>query len=284
MNAIEGLDWHTDGYASLSGVLLSRYRELDAGFRGWAAALGAVEHQFPTLIALADLQPVAYLRSFPHLANFTCSRGRETADLRRFAEQHGAAGQVCEADGWEPMTQLLTPAACYHIYPRLAGRELNSDLVLTTACACHRREKAYRPLRRQWCFNMRELVCIGSPERIESFIEDAELRIADLLAQLGIDADWRIASDPFFDPCGDPKALSQQVAPTKRELQLADGLAIASTNRHRGFFTGAYEIRQAGRTVHSACVAFGLERWLFALSERHGPDASSWPSAGCNAL
>jgi hypothetical protein len=58
------------------------------------------------------------------------------------------------------------------------------------------------------------------------------------------------------------------VAPTKRELCLADGLAIASINRHRSFFGEAYDIRYGNEPARSACIAFGIERWLFALLEQ----------------
>jgi hypothetical protein len=32
-----------------------------------------------------------------------------------------------------------------------------------------------------------------------------------------------------------------------------------------------------GAPAHSACVAFGIERWLFAIVDRHGLDPSGWP-------
>ena len=123
---------------------------------------------------------------------------------------------------------------------------------------------------------MRELVCIGEPDAVESFITDCRRRIERLLARLNLSAHWQTATDPFFDPNRDPKALAQQVEPVKRELTLADGLAIASINRHRAFFGECYGIQRLGKPAHSACVAFGLERWLYALVRKAGTDSSRW--------
>jgi hypothetical protein len=196
--------------------------------------------------------------------------------LTRFASENCAASQVqCEAS-WETSQQILTPAACYHFYPRLANQDLKRDRYLTTVCNCHRREQEYFPLERQWCFNMRELVCIANPETVESFVTESQQRIDRLVQRLGLEAQWQIATDPFFDPVQDPKAVAQQIEPVKRELVLADGLAIASINRHRSFFGECYDIKRAGSSAHSACVAFGLERWLCALLRHFGTDPENW--------
>jgi hypothetical protein len=174
----------------------------------------------------------------------------------------------------------LTPAACYHFYHRLAGTGIASPLSLTTKCQCHRREEYYLPLQRQWCFEMRELVCIGDAVTIDRFTRQCAERVDTLLRELRIEAGWKTATDPFFDPAADPKALAQLLEPTKLELCLSGGLAIASSNRHRSFFGECYDIRLEGKPAESSCVAFGLERWLFAMLETHGADVSQWPRPG----
>ena len=85
-----------------------------------------------------------------------------------------------------------------------------------------------------------------------------------------------IASDPFFDPRHDPKALAQLVEPVKSELVFGDALAIGSINRHRSFFGECYDIRLDDRPAVSACVAFGLERWLLAIIRTHGENPEDW--------
>jgi hypothetical protein len=277
-NGISGLHWSHDGCASLDGALLARAVELDSLFHRQAAAQGAVDHRFPSMISAAELAPVAWLRSFPHLATFVTSAGRKHEAQAKLAESCGDAASVpVSADLLEPITHLLTPAACYHFYPRLAGSRLHAPLVLTVACQCHRREERYEPLRRQWCFSMREIVCIGDRESVERFTARCRTDVDSFVQRLGISAGWKSATDSFFDPANDPKALAQRVEPAKLELCLPDGLAIASINTHRTFFADCYHIRIHDDAAHSACIAFGIERWLYALLQRFGNEPSRWP-------
>jgi hypothetical protein len=278
-NELDGLHWSTDGYAAISGALLAKAQELDRVFRAWAAELGGTEHRFPSMIAAKSLAPIAYLKSFPHLATFATSGNRDEKSLKQLAEQCGSENRIPVSDELlEPIEQLLTPAACYHFYHRLAGSHLDAPLYLTTNCQCHRREEHYLPLQRQWCFQMRELVCIGDAATIDQFIDQCRKKIDDLIPGLGIEGDWQSATDPFFDPSADPKALAQILEPVKQELCTRDGLAIASLNKHRSFFGECYDIRFGEDAAHSACVAFGIERWLHALFQAHGSDPSSWPA------
>ena len=275
---VDGMRWHGPGYATLSGDLLRRFHELDALFADWASGLGAEAYHFAPLIALADLQPVRYLSSFPHLATLVTAFRSRADNLCAGAAEYGDAAAVALSDErHDPCTQLLTPAACYPVYPMLAGRRLRTPLRLTTRGVCHRRESDYRPLRRQWSFSMREFVCVGDAEAVDWFIDDCRRRIDWLAEVLGIEAVWRPATDPFFDADADPKAIAQRVMPSKRELTLADGLAIASINEHRAFFGEAYDIRFGASAARSACVAFGLERWLWALAARFGREPQRWP-------
>mgnify|MGYP001187788340 FL=1 len=278
MNSVASVDlhWSGDGYAAISGDLLEWLQKLDRCFLAWAKTLGAKEHRFPSLIALESLAPIAYLKSFPHLATFASCGVRDDSALRAIAANTGDLSN----DWLDAPRHLLTPAACYHFYHRLAGSEIDGPLFLTTKCQCHRREEYYLPLQRQWCFEMRELVCIGDAGAIDRFTHHCAERISTLLRQLRIDATWQTATDPFFDPAADPKALAQLLEPTKQELCLSGGLAIASSNKHRRFFGECYDIRLGGKPAESACVAFGLERWLFAMFEAHGADVSEWPQPG----
>jgi hypothetical protein len=278
LNSIASADlhWSEDGYAAISGDLLEWLQKLDHRLLVWAKTLGAEEHRFPSFIAVECLEPIAYLKSFPHLATFASCGIRDESALRRMAAK---AGELSH-DWLDAPKQLLTPAACYHFYHRLAGAEINSPVFLTTKCQCHRRETHYLPLQRQWCFEMRELVCIGDAATIDSFAHNCADRVETLLEELCIDAAWQTATDPFFDPAADPKALAQLLEPSKLELCLSGGLAIASSNKHRSFFGECYDIRLHGKPAESACVAFGLERWMFAMFEAHGADVKLWPQPG----
>ncbi|PYO66587.1 MAG: hypothetical protein DMD69_13220 [Gemmatimonadetes bacterium] len=75
--------------------------------------------------------------------------------------------------------------------------------------------------------------------------------------------------------------MLQQLKALKHELILplgrSRGSAAASFNNHETFFGEAFAIRLAtGAPAASACVAFGVERWLLAFLVAHGPDAAGW--------
>jgi hypothetical protein len=71
----------------------------------------------------------------------------------------------------------------------------------------------------------------------------------------------------------------QKVNPTKKELVFGGDLAIGSVNLHQDHFGATYEISRGGQDAFSGCVAFGLERWLYAVTHTFGPDPDGWPDA-----
>ena len=112
------LRWRGD-QAVLSGALLSLYRRLDAIFARLGALEGAPEVMYPTLIEAEHLAKLDYFRSFPHLCTFACNLDRD-ADKRASFARSPELSKMALA----PVTHVLTPAACYHVYVELAGRAL----------------------------------------------------------------------------------------------------------------------------------------------------------------
>ncbi len=283
----------SDGVASagpgaqpaLTGALLSLVDALDRRFVAMAARWGAVEYRFGPLLDARVVERVDWLRSFPHLATFPVVLDAEEANLEGFA-----AGEPLDGEGRVtlgrpgPVYEVLAPAACYHLYAHHEGRHLEGAHYLTVRNTCFRREASYAPLERQWAFTMREIVCLGSAADTSAFVAEATDEILRLVAAWGLRATWVHATDPFFRPARDPRSLMQLVDPTKHELQLESGLAVASTNLHHDHFGRAFSITLAGgadlgrgvEPARSACVAFGLERWLAAFVSRFGADGP-WP-------
>ncbi len=284
---VAGLTWTERGQATLGDPLLDLAERLDRRCVTLARRWQAAELRFPPCIAAADLERIDYFRSFPHLATFAVCLDAGEDNLSRFAggEPVSAGGQVALTEV-APVDAVLTPAACYHLYAHHQGGRFDAAGYFTTRAMCFRRETHYRPLERQWSFTMREIVCLGTAEETEAFLDGAAADVDALAAELDLPLSWAEASDPFFRPSRNPRYLMQQVDPTKRELLFDDRLAVASTNLHHDHFGRAFNI---GRTavdgggvqpVHSACVAFGIERWLAAVLHRHGLDPAGWPEVG----
>jgi len=183
-----------------------------------------------------------------------------------------------------PPQLALNPAVCYHIYAAFAGDIIGAPKIVTAQSECWRHEAGrHSPLERGWAFTMREVVCIGSDDDVRAFLARCIERVTDFARSLDIDATLAVATDPFFAPGARAKRMMQQIKELKRELLLAlnrtDRIAAASFNLHDTFFGEAFDIRLAsGTRATSACVAFGLERWLLSFLVRHGPDAARWPT------
>jgi SAM-dependent methyltransferase len=153
---------------------------------------------------------------------------------------------------------------CYGVYFRRRETKRPQREIVTVRVTCRRREERYEPLRRQREFQMREVVAIGTADEVEAHLRSGAEFMADLAGELGIEAEFEVATDPFFRR-DDPRARHQQLFPTKRELVDSSGLAIGSINFHRNFFGERCEIERDGEPVFSGCVAFGLERWVDAI-------------------
>ena len=129
-------------------------------------------------------------------------------------------------------------------------------------CFRHEDPTDLAPGRRQIEFQMRELVLVGEAGWVEERLAVLQPGVDALATALGIAGTWCPANDPFFLPRARGKAQMQRLLGTKIELCLPDGLAVASINRHGAFFGDRFHIRTAhGEAAHSACVAFGLDRW-----------------------
>jgi len=279
---VEGLACLDSGQAVLFGALFSFAEALDRMFVRVATRWAAQEYRFPTFIAAAELDRVDYFRSFPHLATFPACLDPDEANLDTFCRDEPVRGDgVVQLTAVAPVSDVLTPAACYHLYVHHQGAGFDTPRYFTTTNTCFRREAHYRPLERLWSFTMREIVCMGDRDEVHAFLTEASAVVDAIVSNLGLAARWTPASDPFFRAPTNPKSLMQKIDPTKQEMVFDGRLAIASANFHHDHFGRAFGITRTTATgaeqVHSGCVAFGIERWLAALAHTFGPAPARWP-------
>ncbi|WP_405163143.1 hypothetical protein OG203_43940 [Nocardia sp. NBC_01499] len=261
-----GLRWEeATGQVRLHGPLLELWNRIDQAVVALAALWDAEAEQHPAMIDLAVLDRLGYLRGFAHQATFVALPGNDTG-----GEPAVTAGQPM------PVAAALTPAACYHIYIAHQGEKLDSTKYFTTRNVCFRHEQSCQPLRRQRVFGMREIVCLGTRDCAAAFVVRARDVVDRFCRELDIPLQWEGATDPFFAPATDPRALLQRISAVKTEARF-DDLALASTNKHHEHFGELMDITCGSAPAHSACLAFGLERWLFAITARHGNDPAAWP-------
>jgi seryl-tRNA synthetase len=279
LGTVGGLACHADGQVTLSGPLLGLEAALERVFLAWALERGAVEHRFSPLLPATALDRVHWFQAFPHLATFPASLPQEDAALRDFADAPPVdRSGALQLTALAPMRHVLTPAACYGTYIHYQGVRLEAPVVVTTRATCFRREAAYRPLARQWAFSMREIVCLGGREAVLEFLRWARGRVDALVDALALPAEWVEATDSFYDAPRNPANLRQRLAAAKKELRFDGDLALASINFHRRYFGEAFDIQADGEPAFSACLAFGLERWMLALLTRFGAEPAGWPN------
>lgn len=258
--------------------LISQYREPDAEVL-----------RFPPVMSRRQVEKSGYLNSFPHfLGCVSCLSGSDT-EIGAAVDRHAAG------EDWTPSLSaadlVLSPAACYPVYPLVASRgQMPADgLLFDVACDCFRREPS-KMLDRLQSFRMREYVRVGTPQQIDEFRRRWMKLAEGFAARLGLS--WRIdyASDPFFGRGGKLMAVSQVEQALKFELLIPvhsaeQPTACMSFNYHRDHFGATWNIRTATDEVaHTGCVAFGLDRLALALFATHGLDFAVWPATTRKAL
>lgn len=237
---------------------------------------------FPPVLPRHELESIDYLKSFPHLAGtiFAFAGNEEQA-----ADQHRCASNHEDWSPFQSMTDMvLTPAACYPVYPAVAarGRLANAGVTIDAGSAyVFRHEPSGDPARMQM-FHQRELVRIGEPETVQAWREQWRERALQLLDEIGLAAELELASDPFFGRSGRMLAANQREQELKFEVLVPiagpESTAVASFNYHQDHFASVYGLElQDGACAHTACLGFGLERITLALLHTHGLATHDWP-------
>lgn len=267
------------GVVALRGDVARLLHVLEQTIATLCIAESPDEWRVPPAIAFPTLARADYFASFPQWLTLVSHLSDDEIALRGVAEHNEPSGAAVT-----PPKMALNPAVCYHVYSGLAGQVVDAPRVITAQSTCWRHEGTrHVPLARQWAFTMREIVCIGAADDAQRFLERAGRRVLDLAYALGLDPAVAVASDPFFAPTARGKQLLQQLQELKREMLLPinadERIAASSFNLHGTFFGQAFDIRlRTGVPATTACVAFGLERWLLAYLVRYGLDAAAWPS------
>jgi seryl-tRNA synthetase len=262
----------------LAGAEAELLNTVDALFCGWADGIGAERHLYPPLLPADKLHRADHFSSFPHQVLMAVSADPDEGNLHAFSAAPLAADGSLNLPDLAPAHYCLTPGACFPIYFNMEGESHDGPQFITVRSSCFRRETYEEPLARQMSFNMREIVCIGTQSDVESFLAGFRTRVENLFARIAFPVEFKQATDPFFNPGKNRKFIMQKVVPLKHEMVFDDRLAIGSINNHKSGFGELFNIRIGDQVAHSGCVAFGLERWVYAVREHFGADPAGWPA------
>lgn len=232
----------------------------------------------PPVISRALLERLGYVENFPHLLGTVhtyAGDGRQWQEL---------AAALRRGEPWTERHELsdvvLLPAACYHLYPRLAEAEFTAPGVFDLTGHCYRHERTAETGRMR-SFRMREVIRVDAPTSTLGWRDGWIERASGWLRSLGLAVTVEPASDPFFGAAGRMMGTMQRAEQLKWELgvEVSDGVtqAVVSCNYHKEHFSKEFGFRMAGGEAHTSCVAFGLERIALAVLHRHGADRRDWP-------
>jgi seryl-tRNA synthetase len=292
----------SEGYEGLAEALVRQGAWIPSGVQGVygrgenfvfaTSALAAVIHrsfgsgaermQFPPVMPRGDLERIGYFRNFPNLlGSVHCFCGDDRAH-RDMLKRHDAGQDWTEQHRASDL--VLTPAACYPVYPALAARGPvpAQGYLVEVQSTCFRREPSVDPMRLQ-SFDMHEIVRVGAAADVVAFRERLIAQGQAFFSQLGLNAVLSLANDPFFGRAGGVMGQGQRDKALKFELQVAldpeaSPTACMSFNYHQDHFGGALGLRlDDGEIAHSACVGFGIDRIVLALFHQHGLSPRDWP-------
>ncbi len=245
--------------------------------------------RFPPVTNRAHIEKSGYLHSFPNLLGAVCCLTGSEIEIRKAVDQPRNPGAwVTELKSTD---LVLTPAACYPLYPIVASRGSvpASGLLFDVMADCFRREPS-EEIDRLQSFRMREFVRCGLPDHIFNFRERWMARAPEISETLGVKHNVEVANDPFFGRSGKLMAINQLEQAAKFELLIPvrageKPTACMSFNYHKDHFGAKWNLRtEAGEMVHTACVAFGIDRLTLALFSTHGLALQSWPKRTREAL
>jgi seryl-tRNA synthetase len=255
-------------------------RRFDDLVQRTAAPDNAQELMFPPILARSMIEKVGYMDNFPQLAGSVHSFSGTDKQARELS------ARVHAGERWEdmlaPTDVMLTPAACYPVYPTFSGLLPAGGKLVTVMNWVFRHEPSDEPTRLQH-FRMREYIRVGRPDDVVAWRDNWLQRGLELLRGLQLPVDSDVASDPFFGRAGKMMAANQVDQRLKFEIlcpviSREKPTAICSFNWHQDHFSSKFGIRNADSSVaHTACLGFGLERVTLALIKTHGYDPADWP-------
>jgi len=243
---------------------------------------GVTPTHFPAVTPRDVLRKTGYMDSLPHLC------GSVHAFMGSDKELPALSKAANDGVDWTPhLTQtdlVLTPAACYPLYPTLRGELPPGGRTFDLTGSCFRHEPSGDPMRMQ-AFQLRENVRVGSPKDVQQWRSLQMERGLERMLALGLPARLALANDPFFGRGGRMLASNQLAMELKFEVVVAayaedQETAVASFNYHEDHFSKPFDIRcHDGDIAHTACLGFGLERIALSLLKVHGLSPATWPEA-----
>lgn len=260
-----------------SAVLL--FEAVERKLYQYAKKMEASIRAYPSMISREVMETCSYIKSFP----------QNLYAVSEFPHQNAVLEQVKDDDDYPKYLRaseyVLSPAVCFHCYAELKNTTVKGPLLLTSVGTCFRHEAYWRlGEHRLNEFKMREIVFVGAPEYVEYTRNQVMNDIWEMFKRLGLSGKIETAHDPFYFPKDAIKQQYQLMSNMKYELvvnlkQKGSSFSIASFNNVKDTLCKEFHIvDEQNELLHSGCVAFGIDRWVFAILASYGADPCQWPA------
>lgn len=275
------------GQYALVGPAARLRAVIDRRLAAIAESVGAEPWHLPSIEQTSDLIPsTGYLASSAQYVTFGYRMPCHFERLRTFtaAAREQRLERPADPRDLEPTGFILEPFVCHNVYRALRDTQLPAGVAgrtITALGTCYRHESfRFQPLLRQWEFSMREVVLVGTRAYVAEQRQRLLAATQALIHDLDLAAHVEVATDPFFVSEAGSARTFQALNSTKLEVVLAldagTRTAAASLNLHGTHFTEPMRIRAVdGGSVETACVGWGLERWMAAVVARWGSEPAT---------
>lgn len=278
-----------EGLLALRGDVLRLFRFFEERFRAMAKRFDADENHYPVMLPIEIFEEIGYFANFPQHVTL-CGHFPEDLPILDAVARSAAGNDGRLAPGFQREVawagHALKPAVCLPCYRQHWERVManGSHFAVTMQNHVFRYEaRNFRSLSRLWDFSVRDIVFFGSLERIGALRQEVMEASIELCRELGLEARVELANDPFFLNPSRSKRVYQRLHEAKYELLVSlpyrsEELAVSSFNLHRDFYTKVYNIRfENGAMAETACMGFGIERWVYGFLAQRGLDPDGWP-------
>lgn len=261
------------------GKFLLEY--FDAMFAKIAEQLGAIEKMYPALLPIRGYSKTGYLKKTPQYAMFCSgiSDSMESLEQTASAVNDNNVKQIIK----EP-EYALSPSACFHTYIEYENKTLKNNTIVTFRQNVFRNEGRlnYNEIGRLCDYHVREIVMIGSNEFVVEIRDTIMEKSVEIMKMLELKGDITLASDSFVVPKMQMYRKIQRIDKSKYEMHMnvneSKSISTASFNFHGKAFTDPFNIRVEGcEDTVTACVGFGLQRWVIAFLSQYSLDEENWP-------
>jgi len=243
----------------------------------------AIEYKFPVLFPIESFKQGGYFETFPHHIMFQSTIKQNIDVLNKFSKEgFGENDELLK--NMNISKSVLKNAACGPLYPMLSNKIINKDkmAVYFTVGKCFRNESLnVFELARLNEFTMSEIIFVGTDKQIREGMEKAKKLWLFWIEIFNLNCLIETANDSFFASNYKKLKFFQKIGDSKIEFRLLlphydKYIACSSANYHRTHFTKRYNIKNEDGFCHTACIAFGIERLVYAFFCQHGCDPKKW--------